>query len=83
MFTLCEMTARNVILERWVEDEKEEKKFPAWKEVWDFCFEKKNKRDGTEADGQGDGPWVTSVTRMKVISLFFDANWKEVAPWEG
>lgn len=35
---------------------------------------KKKKRDGTEADGQGDGPWVTSVTRMKVISLFFDAN---------
>lgn len=34
----------------------------------------KKKRDGTEADGQGDGPWVTSVTRMKVISLFFDAN---------
>lgn len=42
MFTLCEMTARNVILERWVEDEREEKNFPAWKEVWDFCFEKKN-----------------------------------------
>lgn len=56
-----------------MEDEREEKKFSAWKEVWDFCFEKK-KRDGTEADGQGDGPWVTSVTRMKVISLFFDAN---------
>lgn len=24
-----------------MEDEREEKNFPAWKEVWDFCFEKK------------------------------------------
>lgn len=35
--------------------------------VWDFCFKIWDER---ETDGQGDGPWVTPVTRMKVISLF-------------
>lgn len=28
------------------------------------------RKEGNEADGHGDGPWVTSVTKMKVIFLF-------------
>lgn len=37
-----------------------------WKE-WDFYVKR---WDEKETDGHGDGPRVTLVTRMKVISLF-------------
>lgn len=39
-----------------MEDEREEKNFPAWKEVWDFCFEKKKNGMGLKQMGREMAP---------------------------
>lgn len=48
--------------------------------VLDFILKK---WDEKETDGQGGGLWVTSVTRMKVISLFGSLIERGVVPWAG